>query len=307
MLNNQRVFSKKHLILIPFAIILIILFISCDKDDDSSNLIISQARLAADRAVQYIVKNTETDGRFVYRNSIDPEIQVDESYNILRHAGTIYAMCGYYDVYPNDELKAAILLAGSYLQNVAIKPLPEADNDGQSMLAVWSGPEIDMYGKDRAKLGGTGLGLVALSCIENIQPGFTSQETLESLARFIKFMQMDDGSFYSFYTPAYGGKDNSHISLFYPGEAMLGLVMLYELYPSKEWLDVVSRGLTYLGESRAGSDSIPADHWAMIASAKLLSTELQHTLEISEELIISHGIQVSTTILNKQVYKQAIL
>ena len=97
------------------------------------------------------------------------------------------------------------------------------------MLAVWSEPEVNRSGKPlQAKLGGTGLGLVALLSLENIQPGFTPLADLQALGRFTVYMQKEDGSFYSKYIPSAGGRWDEWQSLFYPGEAALGLLMLYQ-------------------------------------------------------------------------------
>ena len=133
---------------------------------------------ATDRLARYLAKNVREDGMFEYRINMDPTIEVAERYNILRHAGTIYAMSMYYPIKPDSNMKSAIERAGKYLRDESLHLVSGNDY----MLAVWSEPEVNRTGKPlQAKLGGTGLGLVALLSLENIQPGFTPLPDLRAL------------------------------------------------------------------------------------------------------------------------------
>ena len=253
---------------------------------------------AADQAAHYLAQQIKADGQFEYRINLNPSITVPLRYNILRHAGAIYALSAYYQTQPDPEIKAAIDRAGGYLRDRAIAPVP-----GQSdMLAVWSIPEVNRSGKPlQAKLGGTGLGLVALLSIEEIEPGFVSLDDLRSLGRFILYMQKEDGSFYSKYIPSEGGRWDRWQSLYYPGEAALGLLMLYQKDNSEIWLEAAVKALTYLAHSREGSSDVPADHWALLATEQLLSLPGQEQLPVSEDLLVNHGIQICETILRSQI------
>ena len=90
-------------------------------------------------------------------------------------------------------------------------------------------------------------------------------------------------------------------SIFYPGEAALGLLMLYQKDPADIWIESASRALTYLARSRKGSTDVSADHWALLATAKMLSLENIDELPVSRELPINHAIQVCETILQSQI------
>jgi len=91
-------------------------------------------------------------------------------------------------------------------------------------LVVWS--KAVGYTTE-AELGGSALGLVALTEVARAQPGSIPVEDLQSLGRFIVSMQKPDGSFFHRYRagagPASGGE-----SLYYPGEAALGLIDLHD-------------------------------------------------------------------------------
>ena len=170
------------------------------------------------------------------------------------------------------------------------------------MLAVWSIPEVN--GSDdplQIKLGGTGLGLVALLSIDKISPGFTPLPDLKALGRSIVYMQKKDGSFYSKYIPSMGGNQGNWQSLYYPGEAALGLLMLYEKDRSSIWLESAYKALEYLARSRENSADIPADHWALLATAKILSLENRNEVPISRGLLVNHAVQICETIIREQI------
>ena len=94
---------------------------------------------------------------FHYRINLNPVIVVPEIYNILRHAGAIYAMSMYDQLQPDASVKSAIERAGRYLGDESMHPVSGKDN----MLAIWTKPEVNRSEKPRqAKLGGAGLGLV---------------------------------------------------------------------------------------------------------------------------------------------------
>jgi hypothetical protein len=259
------------------------------------------ARAAAGLSAGYLVDSVGDDGRFVYLVNMNPEVEVPEQYNILRHGGTIYSMGQYYQLEPDDEVLSAMMRAGRYLQAEAVKPVPGEDD----MLAVWSDPLEERKRPVQAKLGGAGLGLVALLSIEEAQPGFTPLDDLRGIGRFIAYLQKDDGSYYSKYIPSEGGRWDEWESLYYPGEAALGLVMLHELDPSDEWLVPAAKTLEYLARTREGQTDVPADHWALLATEKLLDLEDGEALPVSRELLTDHAIQIADKILSTQIISPA--
>ncbi|MBN1588853.1 MAG: hypothetical protein JW888_05005, partial [Pirellulales bacterium] len=213
----------------------------------------------------YLVRQCNERGRFVYRVNLDPEVPVRPAYNIVRHAGTIYALAASQRRSPGNEKLEALRRAVGFMRREAIGTLP-----GQpDMLAVWSRPEINgIEASVDAKLGGTGLGLVALLSVEQIEPGTISLEELRALGRFLVFMQKADGSFYSKFDLARRGRDDRWTSLYYPGEAALGLLMLYEKDPQPIWLETAARAIAYLARMRQGAKAVEPDHWALLATAR---------------------------------------
>jgi hypothetical protein len=253
-------------------------------------------KTAVQRSANYLNNACDADGKFVYRINLNPQITIEPGYNILRHAGSMYSLAMYLNAYPDEIVQAALIRAGHFLKNRAILPLP----DQPDLLAVWSDPQLNLTSRPlQVKLGGTGLGLIALLSIEKIKPGETSVGDLRKLGNFLRYMQKADGSFYSKYIPAEGGRSNRWKSLYYPGEAALGLLMLYELDPSPIWLNAAADAIAYLARIRANKANVAADHWSLLATAKLLPLYDRSHQSLSRQAIRDHAIQICKSILNQ--------
>jgi hypothetical protein len=124
-------------------------------------------------------------------------------------------------------------------------------------------------------------------------------EDLQALGRFALFLQRDDGSFVHKYSERSGPVPNWEI-LYYPGEAALGFIALYEADHSPQWLGAAGKALAYLAKTRAGLSRVPADHWALIATAKLFPYCADSGCVISREDLVRHAIQVCESILRDQ-------
>ncbi len=257
-----------------------------------------------ERAIQlsagYLRRHNSPSGRFVYRRHTDSRADYDEkTYNLLRHAGTIYALATDYDRSRNEETRGTLRRAAGYLRTF-VAPVPNTTN----VPAVWSDPErLGENEPDRpacAKLGGTGLGLVALVSAERICPGTVPLAEARALGRFLLFMQTPDGRFFSKYGRD-SGIDREWHSLYYPGEAVLGLLMLHDLDPDPEWLDAAIRGMAWLERERRHARNVPADHWALIATAGLIRKYDQVVSPpCTRDLLIRHAEQIVKTILSEQ-------
>lgn len=264
-----------------------------------------QLMKAMDLSVTYLARNCHGDGKFEYRINMNPDIRVKQRYNLLRHAGAIYALASYEQAYPKRTTQNTLKRATEFLKKFAIAPLPERDD----LLAVWSHPELTGSQKPlQAKLGGTGLGLIALLSVEKVQPGTTSLEYLRRMGNFLLFMQKTDGGFISKYVPSKGGKDDSWVSLYYPGEAALGLLMLYEKDRSLKWLQAAADGIAHLARNRKGKKQVEADHWALLATARLLPLYQLCRQPLPKNDIEGHAIQICESILaNKPAHYSTAL
>ena len=252
---------------------------------------------AIDAAASYLTHGCNADGRFTYRVYLSDRgngRRVAARYNLLRHAGAIYALTQFQRRSPQPETLGALQRSSRFLKQSALAPVPER----MDALAIWSDPSLTGREAPRqAKLGGAGLALVALCSLEGVQAESTPLKTLQQLGRFLLFMQRPDGSFFSKYIPAEGGRSDRWTSLYYPGEAILGLVMLYELDRSPQWLEGAAKGIAYLARVRDRRFPVKADHWALLATARLLRHDRECQRLVSRQTMLVHVIQIGMSML----------
>jgi len=268
---------------------------------DMSEHEIAQRLEAIELAAGFLVRSCGVDGRFDYKVNLDPSIEHDPRYNFLRHCGAMYALGMRHDRQPDDEVRQALLRAAAYLRRTALAVVP---GEGGDLMCIWSVPEVTLAdAPPQAKLGGSGLGLVALCAAHRIDAASAPLDELRALARFIRFMQKDDGSFYSKYIPTGGGRNDDWTSLYYPGEAALGLLILHDIDPDPIWLHSAASALQFLAQQREGEASVPADHWALLATARLLAClEDRDEPGIDRSLLVQHAAVICEQILGEQIH-----
>ena len=137
-------------------------------------------------AKDYLKKNTNADGRFVYSTNLKRENQ----YNVLRHAGVLYSM-SLYEKYYGDDLKDTKLAASKYLVKNYVQEIKP------NIFAVVSKPDEEAGKVPAAKLGASGLALLGLA--DYYDTGEVEKKILNGFGEYILFMQKPDGSFYSKY------------------------------------------------------------------------------------------------------------
>jgi len=250
-------------------------------------------RRAVDLAAEYLYNACGDDGRFAYSVNTDPNVPPSGRYSMVRHAGAVYVLADYARRHNRPDMLPALLRAAEFLKG-EIAPLPARPD----VLALWSRPEPGNVKRAiRAKLGGAALSLAALINIERLRPGYTPRRYLRRIGEFILYMQRSDGSFSSRYIPAEDGRDNYWTSLYYPGEAVVGLMMLYELDRQPRWLQAAANAMGYLAVSRARQRTVPVDHWALLGTARLLPHYRRCRPPVPAEAVIDHAARLCRAIL----------
>jgi hypothetical protein len=243
----------------------------------------------------YLVSACGADGRFTYRVNTHPAVTPAPRYNMLRHAGAIYALAQYEVFAPAEPTRAAIRRAVDYLCAAALQPV----GDSGAMAAIWTDPVLTGDSRARrAKLGGAALGLTALISAERVAPGAGRRADWARLGQFLLYMQKTDGSFYSRYLPEHGGRCDAWTSLYYPGEAILALTLLGEEDADGPWRAAARRGLLALERGRRGAPDVPADHWALLATAAWLRTAGPACAPDTRAAMRRHAAQVCRSILD---------
>lgn len=249
-------------------------------------------------AGEYLIASAHPNGLFLYRVNTDPFVRIMPRYNILRHAGAVYALSMYYDHTDDSDALAPIQRGAAYLRDSAMRPLSDEEN----VAAIWSLPEVNRTGNPlQAKLGATGIGLLAIVRAMQYEPALLSRDELEQLGDFIIYMQKADGDFYFKYVPSAGGRQDDWRSLYYPGEAALGLVMLHEQKASPRHFAAAVKTLDYLAKRRKDKQHVPADHWALLATARILAAPPVESVPVPRERLLDHAAQICTSILSTQV------
>jgi hypothetical protein len=263
---------------------------------------------AIDEAADYLSRVNGPDGRFQYRLFSDGRSVSGRDYNILRHAGSIYALGDYRtqtrDAAARAKADATIGRAARYVLSRYVRAVPEHPD----LSAVWSDPGEEGGSRQAAKLGGTALTMIGvlrgLDVLTDPHEVESDLATLQSLGRFVLYMEKPNGEFRSKYDRE-SGFVNDFESLYYPGEAILALTMLYEADHDVRWLDGAARGIAHLVEIRRGTSGtmkkLPNDHWLMIATDRFLPRygELP-SAPMAKEAMLEHAVALGQTMMDEQ-------
>lgn len=209
-------------------------------------------------AGQYMTRETGDDGKMTYGYLVEDDKE-GTGYNLLRHAGSVYSMMQAYRVEPDEELLEASKRGIEYYRE---KMREDDKNPGEWFV---------LDGK-RAKLGGIGLGLCMMVEMEKANPGYVDMDIVLGMARHIERMQLDSGEFLSFYDWRGKGVTNRK-SIYYSGEALLGLLRVYQITGDEHWLDVAEKGADFLVDRRWVALGVrlyvPLDAWLIQALEEL--------------------------------------
>jgi hypothetical protein len=136
--------------------------------------------------------------------------------------------------------------------------------------------------------------------VRKVAPRSLPLGQLRELGRFATFLQRENGSFVLMYRSKTGPVEHFH-SPYYPGEAVLGLIALYEADHAQEWLAAAGKALTYLARDRTEALNGLPDHWVLIALAKFLPYCDQATCPgASRTELIQFSIQACNSIVYEQ-------
>ena len=209
--------------------------------------------VAARLAGQYLTRCVADNGRFtyVYRAYDD---SAPSQYNILRHAGTTYAMLEIHERTGDKPLLDAANRAIDYL----VSTVQTIDIEGDQQQWVVE--------RGNAKLGGNALAVLALTKHATVTGDRRHLPLAQKLAAAIVSVQDADGRFRVHRVRQRDGVVSSFSSEYYPGEAVFALVRLYSLDQDERWLDTAAASTAYMINKRDKGKSIDElihDHWLL--------------------------------------------
>jgi|GEM_PF-286241 hypothetical protein len=238
---------------------------------------------AASRGGNYLIRATGPDGRFdyIYYPHTD---RVPAKYNLIRHAGTIYAMVELYEITQDQSLLQAIERAMGYL----LKQIKTCSLGGETVSCVIE--------KDYVKLGGNALAAVALAKYTEVTQDRKHVPALLKLGRWIQHAQASTGEFIVQKQRYSDGRIIDIDSQYYPGEALLAMVRIHRLVPRTDWLDTAEKGARFLIRVRdhgVPDTSLTHDHWLLYALNELY----RHR---PDPLYLAHAFRIAGAILRSQ-------
>lgn len=228
-------------------------------DEATADALAISIRAAAD----YIERIIGEDGRqnYLYHPHRDKDAR---SYNMLRHCGTTYSLAQAYERFRDPAYKAACERSFEYLLS---------RTELREEQGLW-GHNYRFILEDRmAKLGGSGLALVAMCQYTEATGDRRYLENMREFARFIVKMQdPESGKLISYFDYGPTAEVPEEDSIYYPGESLYGLGKLYFIDPDPMWLDTANKGAYWLIFDRDVNKkplSLPHDHWLMMALSYL--------------------------------------
>jgi hypothetical protein len=205
-------------------------------------------------AEKYLTGIVDREGKFLYLYK-PSEDAAEDDYNIVRHAGTVYAMMALYQHDHNQETLDAAKRAIGFLQGVT-KSCPPPDRT--ALCVIEDG---------NTKLGSNALAAVALAEFTEATGDRQYLELMDKLCRRIAAIQKQSGEFYPHKQDwPNGGEPSAFVSGYYPGEAILALTRVYPHDRNERWLDVAEAAAIWLINVRDKGKSIENldhDHWLL--------------------------------------------
>lgn len=220
------------------------------------------------------------DGKGKFRYRFDAESQRDASgYNILRHAGSVWAICDVYHEIPIAEIRASSARAATFLLNEYLR-FPE---DLHSACIVE---------EDKIKLGGNALAVLAFIGVAGLTDDPLLIDLSSRLASYITSNRGEDGDFLHkrYYS---SGKRSAFRSMYYTGEALLALLELHAVSEDSTWLRDVLEVEARLAESSYGAKE--QSHWMLYALDRLVHFE-------TDKVFFHHAAAIVENILDVPDY-----
>lgn len=237
-------------------------------------------------ATNYLKQSVHPDGQFDYLYNADQN-GFENDYNILRHAGTTYAMLQLYQHHKDQELLNDAKCALDYLAK-SIMPCGNPSTHSQCLIENGS-----------IKIGGNGLAILAFAKYAEVTKESKYNMLMTQLGNWILSMQEPTGEFkiqtisYPFEQPMQQTCD------FYPGEALLALNRLNQIVPDKKWLDAAEKGAQFLITVRDKNktlDELQPDHWLLYTLNELYRAR-------KNPMYLEHAFKIADAMIAKQIRK----
>lgn len=202
------------------------------------------AKKIIDTASSFLVNLVKPDGSFIYGYHPQADEEID-TYNIVRHSGTIWSLICRYRLFPDESLKKTIERTIDYMLSQL-----KYDNDGAAYLYEAKDYEI--------KLGGNGIAVVALTEYMDVFQSEEYRETAIALGEgILKQQDPEDGSYWHILSNDFSRAEEFR-TIYYDGECTFALARLYSLTGEQKWLDAACKAIDHF---IAEDYTQYRDHW----------------------------------------------
>lgn len=210
-----------------------------------------------DHSAHFLGRQVQGSGHFAYGH-FPCFGRTIPTYNVLRHASSIYAMLEAWELLRSQELMEAICRALGVLVDTFIRHYPQSE-----------GPALAYNVEDNGdiKLGANAVCLLALVKYDELTGDTQFRPLMESLALGIGRMQVPaTGGFVHVLSSTDLSVKEPFRIIYYDGEAVFGLMRLYGLTKERRWLDMVVRAFDHF---LACSYWTHHDHWLSYSANEL--------------------------------------
>jgi small neutral amino acid transporter SnatA (MarC family) len=238
---------------LSLALLLALAFVVVAPPEHCPSVTTEELRRSSQAAVDWFVRNQETDGDWLYLYDTDDD-SIPSEYNEVRHAGVTM---GLYQA-------AAAGLPGA---------LRSADRGTEWALdrLLGRGGWAALEGDGRVTTGATALLTAGLVIRREATDDARYDDLLDRLGRFLVAQTEPSGAVLASYDEARGAPVPGEYSKYYTGEAYWALGLLHRAFPGEGWGEVADRIGAYLATSRDEVEDhwppIP-DHWAAYGVAE---------------------------------------
>jgi hypothetical protein len=233
-------------------------------------------------AATYLNGAVGTSGRFDYSYYADANRSMKD-YSALRHAGTIFSMVEYYEVFKDNNILPPIKRALSYMIRFFV---PGIENPNT----------ICLLERGSIKLGGNGLAILAIAKYTEATKDSVYIPLMNKACEWILEKMNEDGSFPGHIQYYPKGNYKNMISDYYPGEAIYGLMLANKIAPDKRFVEASYKIAKWLINTRDGNKTVRElqhDHWLLYGLNELHRAK-------QDPQFVEHVAKICNSIINKQ-------
>lgn len=205
----------------------------------------------------FLTNQVKTDGQFEY-GYFSAFAKRINTYNILRHSSSLYAMAEGYELIRDEKIIQAVKKGIDYAIREA---MVYQDEEKQNVAFM-----VDRANKNEIKLGSNATAILAMAKYMEVTDTTDYLKEAQALARGIIEMKTISGGFIHVLSYASFEIKDLHRIIYYEGEAVFALLRLYALDKEDEWLEESRKSLDYFIENDYWKHH---DHWLSYAANEI--------------------------------------